>query len=82
MVAAAVRQGGSSLAFASRDLWGDRELVLEALQTAPWLFSRISEALRADRQVAHLSVCADKSLLRFASAELQSDPELIAIGNR
>ena len=82
MVAAAVRQSGSSLRFASQDLRDDRDLVLEALQTASWLFPLISKRLQADKEVVRLAVHRDKRLLRFASAELRSDPEFIGTGNQ
>merc|ERR1712048_1308170 len=63
--------------FASEELRGCRELVLDAIRQDGLAFKFASESLRADRELALEAVRREGWALRYAAEDLRSDGEVI-----
>ena len=88
----AVKNNGGALKFASDTLKADREVVLEAVRSDGYAIQYASDTLKDDREVVIEAVkmyvnayknstsgersAAIRRLLKYASKELQNDPEL------
>ena len=81
MVLAAVKNEGRALQYVDMRLWGDREVVLEAVKNDEGVEEEealyyADESLQADREVVLEAVKKNRWVLEYASEELQNDPEL------
>ena len=68
---------GNALEYASDTLKADREVVLEAVRSDGWALENASDSFQEDREVVIEAVRSGGGYtLKFASEELQNDPEL------
>ncbi len=77
VVLEAVKTWGISLQYASDTLKADREVVIEAVRNDGWALENASDSFKADREVVIEAIRSGGGYaLKFASEELQNDPEL------
>ena len=77
LVLEAVKTKGYALKFASDTLKADREVVIEAVRNDGWALENASDSFKADREVVIEAIRSGGGYaLKFASEELQNDPEL------
>ena len=73
----AIKNGDYDLEDADDTLKADREFVLEAVRNDGWALENASDSLKADREVVIEAIRSGGGYaLKFASEELQNDPEL------
>jgi hypothetical protein len=69
---------GSVFKWADAKLKDDIDVVTTAVKFAGGLLQHMSEAMRASKSVVLAAVSNDKEAVKYASSELQSDPDVIA----
>ncbi len=60
----------------AKNIWADREYVLEAIRKSGWALQFADESLKADREVVLEAVRQNGHALEYAAKELQKDKEL------
>jgi hypothetical protein len=77
LVLAAVKQNGSALAYASKELKANRKVVLAAVKQGGWALKWASEDMRGDPNVVLAAVQQDSLALQFASEDMRGDPDVV-----
>ena len=77
----AVKQDGCALEYASDELKGDKEVVIEAVRRNGEVLRFAAEHLKADKEVVIEAVKRSRRALRFASDELKSDGEVARLAS-
>merc|ERR1712185_885967 len=73
----AVKQNGRALEYASAELKGDREIVLESVKQHGLALQYASAELKGDREIVMAAVKQNGLALMHASAELKGDREIV-----
>ena len=76
-----VKQTGSALKFASKELRNDKEVVLESVRKNGVVLHWASEELRNNKEVVLAAVKQNKEALTFVSEELQNKIKAISPDN-